>query len=281
VLLVAACGQAAATAPALPRGSETTQLLDGTAIDTGNQESFFADVALLGLPLASMRSRACPRTTLNPAFQHTEVTPVALVRAFQRSGGHATTELPTAASPTHSSDYLFEEGAIERHYQVTHEAGGYSWLYEQGGKVLRGEFQVPEGAHPQDLHSALGLLRTWRGARGDRGHFYVVMGRRLWRVEVESKGVEMLPGNQGARLTRRIDGEATALWNAPAGQGKRRFGIWFSADKSRVPLRLAADAALGPLTLELTDWSEENKPCAESPTLAAKEQRLRAARAAL
>jgi hypothetical protein len=266
-LVCAACAPTAAQRPAqAPVARERDPLLTAAA-SPRKPETLVAQVELLGLPVGRLSTTTCRAPS--GFAQHSEVTPHALVRALQAGGGSATTLLPATADGLHVSDYHFDEGSVQRNYQVEYAAGSYRWQFEQAGKVLQGQFAVPEAARAQDLHSALALLRAWRPTQGEQGHFYTVMGRKLWRVEVHAMGPEMVRLGSSSRLARRIDGQAHALWKMPAGQQTRRFSLWLSDDPERVPLRLAADAVGGQLVLELAQWSQTAEECADTAQLVA------------
>ncbi len=278
-----ACGPAATRAPAealqaraAARGAAANPLLGLPPPATADRESFEAKVQLLGVPLGSMKSTACPATQSAPALQRTEVTTSQLVALLKRSGGQAVTRLPDADRSRHHSRYHFE-GRVDRDYEVHYAPGRYSYTYDRaGGNRIRGRRRVPEGGYPHDLHSALAALRAWRAGAGERAHFYTVMGRRLWRVDVQLVGSEMLRQGRGSRPALRLTGEATALFRTKSGRPKnKRFDLWLSDDRRRVPLRLTADADLGEVTLDLTSWQQAPGPCFE-PGIARK--RVMAAR---
>jgi hypothetical protein len=216
-----------------------------------------AEVELFGLPLGRLESSYCPHA--DGVTVRTHVEPAALVNALHRSGGDARTELSPMGPSL--SEYFIQDGGLLRHYRIEHRPGSFDYLYDNGGDAHRtGQGGVPEGAHPHDLHSALALLRSWRPRLNESGYFFVVLGRRLWRVEVRHVGPEMIHAQGTPQLTQRLDGVSVRLWQ-PEAVEPRRFSLWLSADAARVPLRMVADASFGQVTLALTGREPVSAAC--------------------
>lgn len=254
LLLGPACTQDVLVEPRVPDGEG--QLLEpapsATSHVLGRPERLAARVDLLGIELASLESELCPQASDTPVVV-TRVTPSSLVQLIRRTGGTARTELARGSFAARSSEYEMLEGDLVRHYVVEHEPGRFRYSYDNRGKMSQtGSDAVPEAADPHDLHSAVLLLRSWRPRLGEAAHFFVVLGRRLWRVEVSARGPEMLTHQGVPQLGYRIDGEAVRLWE-PSQIAPRRFSMWFSEDPARVPLRMVADASFGRVTLTLTE----------------------------
>jgi hypothetical protein len=231
----------------VPRSDARAQLIAAPP-RAEQQELLRAEVELFGLPLGSLESSSCPHA--DGVTVSTRVEPAALVNALHRSGGDARTELSPIGPSL--SEYFIQDGSLLRHYRIEHHPGAFDYLYDNGGEARRtGQGSVPEGAHPHDLHSALALLRGWRPRLDEAGYFYVVLGRRLWRVDVRHMGPEMIHAQGAPQLTQRLDGVSVRLWQ-PEAVEPRRFSIWLSADAARVPLRMVADASFGQVTLALS-----------------------------
>jgi Protein of unknown function (DUF3108) len=253
-----ACGQAGLVEPEVP--VQHSHLLAASASGRVRAEVLHANVEVLGLEIASLDSTTCTVAS-GGATVETQVEPAALVKAFRSSGGQARTELGSGVVPA-SSDYTFRDGDIVRHYQVDYRAGGYAYVYDNGGIERRpGNNSIPEGAEPHDMHSALLLLRAWRPRLDEAAYFYVVLGRRPWRVDVTSRGPEMIKLGDDPRLTSRIDGVAVRIGEGP-GTPTKHFSLWLSEGAERVPLRMVADASLGPVTMTLTGREAGERECA-------------------
>jgi hypothetical protein len=257
------CGQVALVEPDVPVPS--SRLLEAPESGRAHAEVLHASVEMFGLEIANLESTTC--LAERGAILETAVEPAALVRAIRSTGGAAKTEIqPTGVVPR-SSEYTFRDGDVVRHYQVAYRAGGYAYVYDNGGVERRtGNNPIPEGAEPHDMHSSLLLLRAWRPRLGERAYFYVVLGRRPWRVDVTSRGPEMITLADEPRLTYRIDGVAVRLDEGSDGPSKH-FSLWLSEGQGRVPARMVADASFGQVTMTLTAHESGGRECAP-PTVA-------------
>jgi hypothetical protein len=248
-LAVLGCGQAGLVEPAVP--IQPSRLLEAPVSGRVQAEVLHASVEVFGLEIANLESTTC-LAARGGAVLETEVEPAALLEAIRSTGGAAKTEIQSAGVVPTSSEYTFRDGEIVRHYQVDYRAGGYAYVYDNGGVERRtGNNPIPEGAEPHDMQSSLLLLRAWRPRLDERAYFYVVLGRRPWRVDVTSRGPEMIKVADDPRLTYRIDGVAVRLDEGPKGASKH-FSLWLSEGADRVPVRMVADASFGQVTMTLT-----------------------------
>jgi hypothetical protein len=223
-------------------------------------ESLEARVEVLGLVLGTLESSVCTARGATTIATHLATIP--LVTALHRSGGEARTVFDASLAPR-LSEYHIQDGDLLRNYRVQYRPGAFEYAYDNGGPAHnQGRDNVPEGAAAQDLHSAMLLLRSWRPRLGQLGYFYVVIGRRLWRVDVEFAGPEMLTAQGRPQLAQRIDGVSVRLWQSEESK-PRRFSLWLSEDPDRIPLRLVADSGFGEVKLELTARSQGDGGCSE------------------
>jgi len=260
VLGTAACGQVAVIEPETPAAA--SQGLVATAGARLESEVLHASVEVFGIEIATLESSLCAERDAGATMQ-TEVEAAPLVKVIRSTSGAAKTELLAPGAGPRSSDYTFRDGDIVRHYQVDYRSGAYAYVYDNGGVERRtGVNEVPEGAEPHDMHSALLLLRAWRPRLDETAHFYVVLGRRPWRVDVTSRGPEMIKLGEQPRLTYRIDGVAVRL-DPPGAEGTppKRFSLWLSEEAGRVPLRMVADASFGQVTMTLTGRDASDRNC--------------------
>lgn len=268
LLLGAGCARdALLEEPEAPRGHLISFPAEpGTSLASAS-ETLSAEVEVLGLRLGTLESSRC---TLRGATQiETRLAPIPLVNALHRSGGDARTVFGPSSLPL-LSEYHIQDGDLLRHYQVQYRAGAYDYVYDNGGRgKYRGHESVPEGAPAHDLHSALSLLRSWRPRLGELGYFYVVVGRRLWRVDLKFVGPEVILAQGTPRLTHRIDGTSVRLWQTEESD-PRRFSLWLSEDPDRVPLRLVADASVGEVKLSLTSREHGAGDCRKPQASAAR-----------
>jgi hypothetical protein len=247
----------------------TARLLEARRTAAPGNEVLRASVEVFGLEIATLESSLCAAPERGTTIA-TEVEAAPLVKIVKRTSGEARTDLLEAGGTPRTSDYTFRDGDLVRHYKVDYRAGGYAYVYDNGGFARRaGQSDVPEGAEPHDMHSAMLLLRAWRPRLGETGYFYAVLGRRPWRVDVTSRGPEMIKLGEEPRLTYRLDGVASRLWE-PEGATPKHFSIWLSEDSARVPLRMVADASFGQVTMTLTDREVGGGSC-RAPAVAAGE----------
>ena len=268
LVLATACGQAGLVEPDAPVTASLREPLEADRADALPSEVLKASVEIFGLPIASLESVLC-RAEDGGLTASTDVDAAPLVKVIRRTSGEARTQLLGPSLAPSSSDYTFRDGDIVRHYTVDYRAGGYSYVYDNGGaERRRGNDAVPEGAEVHDLQSAMLRLRAWRPRLGETAYLYVVLGRRPWRVEVTSRGPEMVKVGGDARLSYRIDGVAVRLWE-PEKATPKHFSLWLSEERERVPLRMVADASFGQVTMLLTDRQTGEVACPKSAIAAA------------
>jgi hypothetical protein len=260
---LAACGQTGLVEAEAPLGAASHPLLLERGVRL-KSEVLKASVELFGLQIATLESAWCGAPAHGPSIQ-TRVEASPLVKVIRRTGGEARTELQAQGGRPRVSDYTFRDGDLVRHYKVDYRAGGYSYVYDNGGVERRvGADDVPAGAEPYDLQSAMLLLRSWRPRLEEKAYFYVVLGRRPWRVDVTSRGPEMIPVGDDHRLSYRIDGVAERLWQSDDVKPKH-FSLWLSEDPDRTPLRMLADASFGQVTMTLTGSGAGEAACNALP----------------
>lgn len=264
VLAGSSCGQAGVVEPEVP--VQASRLLTAPS-RPAKSEVLQASVEAFGLEIATLASASCTAPGGGATIE-TEVDSAPLVKVIRRTSGEAKTELSSAGAAPTTSDYTFRDGDVVRHYQVDYRAGSYAYVYDNGGVQQRtGVNAIPDGAEPHDMHSSLLLLRAWRPRLDEQAYFYVVLGRRPWRVDVTSRGPEMIKLGDDPRLTHRIDGVAVRLGEGPTPVTTKRFSLWLSEDSDRVPLRMVADASFGAVTMTLTGRDTARRVC-QTPAMA-------------
>ena len=133
-----------------------------------------------------------------------------------------------------------------------------SFQYQRHGqRQIRWSQRLPEGSSIHNLHSALGALRAWRPNRGDTGAFYGVSGRRLYRVELEARGREIIDTPLGRLPTLRIHGTAQRLRRNLADDPRRNpriFDVWLTDDINRLPVRISGKTEYGDVEVALVQY---------------------------
>lgn len=265
LLLMLGCGGGAVGHPEVP--DPQGRLLapaSGAALRVDTPEVLRAEVEVFGLQIGTLKSSLCPPTAQALGTMETSVTSAPIVNVIRRTSGEAKTEFAELSPAPQASEYNFRDGDLLRHYRVEYGAGNYQYVYDNGGpQTLTGRNEVPEGASPHDLHSAMLLLRTWRPRLDEAAYFYVVLGRKLWRVDVSAAGPQVIKTQGAPRLTHRLDGVAVRLQQSPE-VAPRRFSVWLSEDSERVPVRMVADASFGELTMTLTEREVGGRSCEAS-----------------
>jgi Protein of unknown function (DUF3108) len=262
LLLATACGQPGLIEPEAPVAASLRVPLEADRHDAVSPEVLRAKVEVFGLSIASLESAVCPGESGSLTVA-TEVDAAPLVKIVRKTSGTARTELLGPALAPSSSEYTFRDGDLIRHYAVDYRPGGYSYVYDNGGmESRRGSDDVPPGAEVHDLQSAMLRLRSWRPRLGESAYLYVVLGRRPWRVEVTSRGPEMVKVGEDPRLSYRIDGVAVRLWQ-PEKATPKHFSLWLSEERERVPLRMLADASFGEVTMTLTEREVGEAACSK------------------
>jgi hypothetical protein len=108
---------------------------------------------------------------------------------------------------------------------------------------------LPDGEVAQSTHSAIGLLREWRPAPGDRGHVYVRMRWRVLRIDVHAVGRERVTSPLGRRPALRVDALAVLVDGALAPLPRQRsfpLSFWIDDEGSeRVPVRIDIESGFG------------------------------------
>jgi len=243
--------------PAMPVSGRTARLSRAERIES--------EVELLGLRMGKMVLDFCPADSLIT----TTIEASPLVRLVRRLSGTATTHLSNGGLTPERSIVEVHDGDKTRRYRVVYRDTGFEYEYETiQGKVERGQNDGAGGAPLYDLQSAMALLRSWQPRLAEAAHFYVVLGRNLWRAEVRFAGPEMLTVSGAPRLTRRMDGVASRVDAdaAPkqaegANDVRRAFSLWFEQDGAGYPVRLVARSTYGDVTMALARYVQSDEFC--------------------
>ncbi len=119
-----------------------------------------------------------------------------------------------------------EEAWAEFAGQKEHHRGAHHWDADE---------------HRHDIHSAVGAIRAWHSAPGDRTEFDVELGGARFDVQLWHVGRAVVQHQPAIHY----DGLAA---------GEFPFSAWVSDDLARVPLRLTAQTTWGEISVELVDY---------------------------
>jgi hypothetical protein len=263
--LLALVGCASLPGPASESGAVPAMPVSGYDAQLSRAERIESEVELLGLQMGRMVLDFCPADSLI----RTTIEASPLVRLVRRLSGTATTYLSGGGLTPERSSVEVHDGDKTRTYRIEYTGTGFEYEYETiQGKVERGHHDGAAGAPLYDLQSSMSLLRTWRPRLGEAAHFYVVLGRHLWRAEARFAGPEMLTVSGSPRLTRRVDGVASRVDTDGApkeGEGasdtRRAFSLWFDHDGAGYPVRLVAKSTYGDVSMSLARYVQSDEFC--------------------
>jgi hypothetical protein len=117
-----------------------------------------------------------------------------------------------------------------------------------------------------NLPTCLFALRGWQAQPGVEIWVHVLTQDEIWRGRVRYGKLEEIQTPLGNFHARRIDGIASSLTASgdPGPDEKRRFSLWYSTDKHRLPLRLLSATPLGPAQADLISYQSRDLNVAAS-----------------
>lgn len=257
-LLSAGCGSGALREAAPPEpGALELQLPSNARPGFESGEELIADIYLEGVSAGQLAGVAGPRCRLGDGE-------ALLVRSAARSSGLAALLKDARASLVSLVDVRSGLPVQSRtHQQVRRpvqveaiHAGELVHLQTTRSQRRKHSWQweLPPDTH--DLHSLLGRLRHWSPEVRPRARVHLLLGKRLWRVELTFRGREVLDRDEGPRPALRIDGVGQRLRKSlePSKARPRSFAVWISDDAERVPLRFLMDTKAGEVRAELDGY---------------------------
>ncbi|MBW2458115.1 MAG: DUF3108 domain-containing protein [Deltaproteobacteria bacterium] len=148
---------------------------------------------------------------------------------------------------------------------VTFDRHEYHYAYRsrrhsatKPGKTRHKSRPLPPGEITYDGHAALGALRSWATTPGTHGMMHVVLGRVLWRVELEvgHPGEVSVGGETHDAIL--IEGTARRVTTKlKPSKRARRWSLWISDDEQRLPLKARVEHRKGIIDIELADYEFE------------------------
>ncbi len=260
VCALVGCSSATASPPETPAApSETSLSLPGNYEPyLFGGERLSGQVIILGVPAAEATvsiDGGC-RDASGPMTIRTNARATGLFALLANSWLTMDTTLPPSLDLPDSGHTEIEIGKRHRRYTVAFGPGLYRYEYlRNDGPPMAEAVPLPTKTRAHDLHSAVVLLRSWRPLPGTKGEFLVVLGRRLWHVDLVFEGPDVVLGSAGPRPAVVIEGVARKLDSDPRERAERRFRVWFSDDADRAPLRAVAESEFGRVEIEATSYS--------------------------
>ena len=141
----------------------------------------------------------------------------------------------------------------DHHVDRTHydrEQGKVTVERTRKGKARSKVVEVPHDVH--DFASAIMWLRLQPLAVGDVYEIPVFTGSKTFTMRAEVANAESVKTRLGQQETLRVD---VHLGFEDEFKTKKPSRIWFSADSLRIPVKLAADFAVGGVTATLSTYT--------------------------
>lgn len=261
--LLGACGGAAAGmldpaptgGPESPVAATATTAAGLTALEPGETMQFEVRIAgvLAGEAAFSTGeiSVVDGRRTISVSSRVATAGAFALIKNI-RDEATALIDLDTMAPISTTGDVRF--GAKAAHHEATFGDGKATVQHTPAGqppRVINYDFK---GETVHDFHSAMAAMRVWPAELGTGRVMWVLGGRRLWRVEINVTGRELIGtalGNQAALRFDGISARARPDMTVDTALKMRAFSVWVSDDADRVPLKLIATTEVGDVTMDL------------------------------
>jgi Protein of unknown function (DUF3108) len=187
--------------------------------------------------------------------------------AFSASGADAISWLDAeTGAPLQARSTVIAGDTTKRtvvHFGQDH----YDYVYERDSKVGRRRNYRTEKAHPtpshvriHDMHSTLALMREWSHQIGTRGTVHTVVGRFLYRVEIEVMGRERVDAGGESYDAIRIDGVARRLSSRlKLRKLARHWSLWLSDEPIRMPVRAQLKTRKRSFLAELVRYQEPTR----------------------
>jgi Protein of unknown function (DUF3108) len=263
--LVASCAAACAREPQLPPAAQLAARAappppaGSLVLRAGEQMRWRLRVGAFGGGSMQVSSAAASRTKgRNVAVVRTRFATSGLVALFDDSSSDDTTWVDLdAARPLRyrseadgddgrsSLDALFDRDAVR---MVERRADGARRRVHQ---------QVPGEGAPLNMIAALLVLRAWPERAASAATLSVWARSRLWRITVRRTGAALVKTPLGQRRAHRIEGLAwrTRRDGSPDPDSKsRRFRLYVSADRDRLPVLVETHSKMGTVRAELVEY---------------------------
>lgn len=225
-------------------------------------EQLFAQVHMLGMHAGDVElslQRDCAKQRV---IVRSEGRSVGLAKFFSDRTSSARVPVdPETGLPLRYSSVLTKGDEVVR-YRLRFKPGEYRWTREKEGREKQaGKRRLPGASNAHSFESAFLALRHWRPHEQSSESLLVVLGRRLYELEVRFMGPEPIEHAGARQAAVRVDGTLYKIDLKPNESPQARsFSVWFGDDERRLPLRAVASTGLGDVRVELR--SHEIEPAA-------------------
>jgi len=229
-------------------------------------EKWLADVTIAGIVAGKVTftvGEPCRQDGRLVHTLHSTAKSTGLLAMLKRAGSDSRSLVDSVTGRPIRTLADVNDGDKEKHFEVRFEDGRYrSWYARPDKKTQRRTQKYATRDVPHDFHTALGMLRHWRPEAGTRAHFFEIVGRKPWRVDLTFVGNETLDTEFGRMDTVRVDGLATRIRKdlQPSSRKPRAFSVWFSTDDKRLPIRLIGETKIADVQLDLIDYELPGHP---------------------
>jgi hypothetical protein len=263
LLLSCACGLTPKPSPAEPTDVVAAGTVAGPMLYAG--ERFEVHAATSGVTLASLSLEVAPPCRFKgeemlPVIAHAERKGIASAFA---SGHIDSTSFLEVQERMPRFQYTHVE-RTKRSYDLATEwlVDGYRHRHQIVGRKVRDKtVSLPPDMLVYEPLSAVGAMRTWSGQLGAQDAVHVLMGRRLWRLDLHVAEHDSVWIGDESRQAVRIDGIARRVMTRQlkTGRAVRKWSLWVSDDAQRLPLRATIETRKQRvIELSLVDYAFED-----------------------
>ncbi len=265
VLLMVGCGGGVTGAPPKPVSQVHGLVVpkDGLRVLIAG-EQFEARAEVLGMNVGRLKVRvsgACDATADPKWGVEAKMATAGVLAFFNKTRGVALSSIDAETAVPSRSETHIEDGEAWRDYKIWAGKERYRFRYEKSeGDLIQGRKPLPEGEPIYDTQTGLFAIRAWQAEPDELGYFYVILGRRLWRADVQFEGSKSIEVGGKKFDTVHFKGVAHRVDLEPGQEYKpRKFSVWLTNDEHRVPVKVAGDGSIGAVTffLEKHDFEAE------------------------
>ncbi|MEQ9321624.1 MAG: DUF3108 domain-containing protein [Polyangiaceae bacterium] len=197
--------------------------------------------------------------------------------AFDASGADAISWVDAISGRPIQTRSTVIAGKHTKHYAVVFDLDHFDYRYErQSTKGVHKHFRTakaqptPKHVPLHDMHSTLALLRSWASEMGTRGVVHTVVGRHLYRLEVEVAARERVEAGGSSYDAIRIDGIARRYTRKlKLLKRRQRWKVWLSDEPIHMPVRAELEGRRRSFLAELLEYRQPEarapappfKPC--------------------
>lgn len=221
-------------------------------------ERLVADATVLGVPVGTLDMRLHEKCGASDSGRWTlesTLGTAGVARWFDKTKGTTTSTVNSRDLLPVESTTVVIKGDEWRRYHLAFEAGSYRYFQTRSNGEGKEGTEVSPGREPiHDTQTAYLLLRTWQPKPNEQSYFYVVLGKDLWRADVQYRGKVSLETDDGVVPARHLEGMAHRINLGPGDEyTPRAFQLWLSDDDRRIPLVVVGDGSLGSIRFALSE----------------------------